>query len=387
VSGSAAAVSWERRVQLGAHPFAYPFVRALARIGPAVRVPGLAVVVSDASVAHAVLGDQTTFTKTGPGSPAELWTPVLGPSVLLNMEGDEHRALRRRVAGLFAPSYVQRLCQRALGAPLAELTSRLRAGEPVEFVGVVQRLVGAVIAELVGLSPDPAAVAEAYRRGSAATSMVRLGRRRLTAAQVAAIRQSMAEVTAPASVAYAAGDPETVPGRLRSMGMTDAEARSLVAVLVIAGTETLVSFLPRLIALIHDAGWFERLRSEPERTDAVIAEALRVTVPTPVMLRSVAAAGRIGRVRVGPGDRVLIATISCSRDHGSFDPDRPHPPQLHRIWFGAGPHYCLGAPLAMAEIGAVLGAVVAVPGVRVARRRVARRVLLPAYEQLVLATR
>jgi hypothetical protein len=41
-------------------------------------------------------------------------------------------------------------------------------------------------------------------------------------------------------------------------------------------------------------------------------------------------------------------------------------------------------PLAMAEIGAVFGALLAVPGVRVVDRRVARRVLIPGYARLVL---
>lgn len=377
-------MTWESRIQLGAHPFAYPFVRGLARIGPVVRVPGLGVVVSDATLAHEVLGDQTTFTKTGPGSPADLWTPVLGPSVLLNMEGEEHRALRRRIAGLFVASYVQRLCDKALSAPLAVLTRRLRDGERVEFVDVVQRLVGAVIATLVGLPPDPATVLSVYHRGTAVTSMVRLGRRRLSPRQVATAQRTMAELTAPASIAYAAGDPDTVPGRLRELGMTEPEARGAVAALVLTGTETLVSYLPRLVALAHDTGWLDRLRSEPARTDAVVAEALRVTVPSPVMLRSVAARGRVGRVAVRPGDRVVIATISCARAFGDFDPERPQPPQLRRLWFGAGPHFCLGAPLAMAEIAAVFGAVRAVPGVRVVQRRVARRVLIPGYARLVL---
>jgi cytochrome P450 len=116
----------------------------------------------------------------------------------------------------------------------------------------------------------------------------------------------------------------------------------------------------------------------------VVTEALRVTTPTPVMLRSVAARGRVGRVRVGPGDRVIIATLSCTRKYGSFDPDRAPAPALGRLWFGAGQHICLGMPLAMAEIDRVFAAVLSVPGLRVVDRRVARRVLIPGYAQLVL---
>jgi cytochrome P450 len=377
-------MAWERRVQFGAHPFAYPLVRVLARVGPVVRVPGLGVVVSDAGVAHEVLGDTTTFTKTGPGSPADLWTPVLGPAVLLNMEGTEHRDLRRRLAGLFSPSTVETLVAQALAAPLARLSAALHSGEPVEFVGVVQELVGAIIAEIVGLDPDPATVRTAFDQGTGITAMVRLGRRSLTPHQIARARSTMEALTAPALDAYATGDPRTVPGRLRELGMTGGEARSLVAALVLTGTETLVSFLPRLVALAYDTGWLARLAAEPDQTMAVVTEALRVTTPTPVMLRSVAAPAQVGRIPVRPGDRVVIATLSCTRRYGSFDPGRAHPAELGRLWFGAGQHICLGMPLAMAEIHAVFAAVLAVPGVRVVDRRVARRVLIPGYARLVL---
>lgn len=379
------AMAWERRIQFGAHPFAYPLVRALAMAGPVVRVPGLGVVVSDPAVAHDVLTDTTTFTKTGPGSPADLWTPVLGPAVLLNMEGAEHRDLRRRLAGLFSPSTVEVLVTQALATPLARLTAALRAGERVEFVGVVQELVGAIIAEIVGLDPAAATVRTAFEQGTAVTAMVRLGRRRLTPRQIAYARSTMSALTEPSVMAYQTGDPRTVPGRLRELGMTADQARSLVAALVLTGTETLVSFLPRLVALAHDSGWLARLVAEPDRRAAVVTEALRVTTPTPVMLRSVAAPGRVGPVRVSRGDRVVIATLLCTGAYGPFDPQRPHPPKLGRLWFGAGPHVCLGMPLAMAEIDAVFAAVLAVPNLRVVQRRVSRRVLIPGYARLVLA--
>src|SRR5262249_33667255 len=148
--------------------------------------------------------------------------------------------------GLFSASTVEALVTRALAAPLQRLTASLRAGDPVEFVGVVQELVGAIIAEIVGLDADPAMVRTAFEQGTSITAMVRLGRRRLTPRQVALARSTMESLTAPSLAVYATGDPRTVPGRLRELGMTAAQAQSLVAALVLTGTETLVSFLPRL---------------------------------------------------------------------------------------------------------------------------------------------
>ncbi|TWF76618.1 cytochrome P450 [Pseudonocardia hierapolitana] len=370
--------NWERRVQLAAHPLAYPLVRALALVGPVVRVPRVGVVVSDATLARAVLTDTAAFTKTGPGSPADLWTPVVGPSVLLNMEGAEHAELRRRLADLFTP--------RAVADLVARSSASLTIGRPLDVVALTRQLAGAVIAELVGLDPDLAA-APAFAAATAVTGQVRLARPRLTPSQVARARAALAELTEPADVAYRAGDPVTVPGRMRSLGLSEDESRGAVAAFVLTGTETLVSFVPRLVALLFDTGWLDRLAVEPSRADDVIGEALRVTVPSPVMLRSVSAPARIGTLAVRPGERVVISTVSAARALGGFDPDRPHPPHLRRLWFGAGPHFCLGMPLAMAEIHTVLDAVLAAHRDRpwrIVRRRAARGVLVPAYRELVL---
>lgn len=375
---------WEQRIQLAAHPVMYPLVRGLARLGPVVRVPGIGVVVNDAATARAVLTDTGTFSKAAPGSPADLWTPVLGPSVLLNMVGEEHARLRRKLSGLFTPSAVAALCDRVLTGVLADMTRRLIDGQRVDLVAEVRRCAGAVIAELVGLAYDPNRFDEMFARGTEITSMVRLSRRGLTPRQVVHAKRVMDELTAPAVVAYRAGESGTVPGRMRELGLTEQEARGAVAAFVLTGTETLVSFVPRLVALACDSGWMARLAQDATRLEAVVAEALRFTVPSPVMLRGVVAPGRAGRVAVAPGDRVVIATLSCARAYGPFDPDRPHPVELRQLWFGAGAHYCLGMPLALAEINAIFRAVLDAWPVVIHERRAATRVLIPGYERLVL---
>ncbi len=375
-------MNWERRVQLGAHPVAYPLVRAIGRIASVVRIPRVGVVVSDAALAKEVLTDPTHFTKTGPGSPADLWTPVVGPTVLLNMEGEAHTVLRRKLSSLFTPRSTADLCARVAAGPMKRLRDDLAAGQPVDLVPVVRNLVGAVICELVGL--DPAEAGNAHAAGTAVTAMVRLGRPTLTPDQVRHGRTALARLTSPAARAYAAGDPATVPGRMRELGLTEEEALGAVAAFVLTGTETLVSYIPRLIALLHDTGWLDHLAARPDRVDDVIAEALRCTVPSPVMLRSVAADTTVGGVRVRAGDRVVIATISAAKSHGPFDPDRPHSPDVRQLWFGAGPHFCLGMPLANAEIRAVLEPVLDATPLSIVDRKVARRVLIPGYERLVL---
>ncbi|WP_018655455.1 cytochrome P450 [Actinomadura flavalba] len=370
-------MNWERRLYLAAHPVAYPLVRGLGRAGPVVRVPGVGVVVNDAKVARDVLMDGDTFRKDGPGAPGELWTPVLGPSVLLNMEGAAHRTLRRKLTGLFTPASTDALVAEYLAGPRAELTRRLERGEPVDLVDTMKVMAGTVIGAVIGLeSGDYRGL---FEQGERVVGMVSLRTRRLSPAQVARARAVLDPLGDIAAASYASGDDTTVMGRMRSLGLSADEARGAAGAFFLTGTETVATLVPRLVALLHDTGTLARVAADRSLLDAAIDEAMRVTTPTPVMLRSVHAPARLAGRRVRPGDRVLIATHNCCRALGPFDLDRPHPPEMRRLWFGAGPHFCLGYPLAQSEIRAVMTTLLDAAPLEIVRRTAARNVLIPTY--------
>jgi len=371
---------WEERVLRAAHPLAYPALRALP--GPVRRVPGLGVVVKDAALLRQTLMDTAGFSKNGPGAPSDLWTPVLGPSVLLNMEGADHAALRRKLGPLFAPAFVDGLVAASLGVATASLGEALDRGDTVDLVAHARRSASAVISRLVGLDAD-VVDDELFARVSAITGFVSLARPRLSPPQLHAARGILAELGEHAVRAYH-GDESTVPGRMRALGLDEREAMGAVGAFVLTGTETIVSFVPRLAAILIDSGWLPRLARDGALVDAAIAEGLRVTTPSPVMLRSTVRAGAIGPVRVRPGDRIVLATFAANRALGEFDPSTNPAAQLKQLWFGAGVHYCLGAPLAMAQIRITLDALLARPAVEIVARRAARGVLIPSYASLEL---
>lgn len=376
----AVARRWEERVLRAAHPVAFPLLSAVR--GPVRRIPGLGVLVKDAALLRATLMDTEGFTKNGPGAPSDLWTPVLGPSVLLNMEGAEHGLLRRKLGPLFAPAFVDALVSDSLGASTRELADALARGERVDLVAHSRRSASAVIARLVGL--DASVVDdELFSRVSRVTGFVTLARPRLTPPQLAVARGILAELGEHARRAYS-GDESTVPGRMRALGLDEREALGAVAAFVLTGTETIVSYVPRLAAILIDSGWLPRLAASPELVDAAVAEGLRVTTPSPMMLRSVVQPRSLGGVRVKPGERILLGTYWANRALGDFDPATNPAAQLKQLWFGAGAHYCLGAPLAMAQIRLTLGALLETPSLRVASRRPSRGVLIPSYASLEL---
>jgi cytochrome P450 len=378
------AARWEERVMRAAHPLAYPVLRA-AR-GPVLRVPGLGILVRDAALLRSTLLNTSSFTKTGPGSPSDLWTDVLGPSVLLNMEGADHLTLRRKLAPIFAPSYVEPMVAESLGDAVGHFGRRLAAGERIDLVDEVRRYSSIAISRLVGLDSTEL-TADLFRKVSSITSMVRLTKTRLTPAEVAKARVVMAELGSHAQRAYRAGDELTVPGRMRALGLTEPEAMGAVGAFVLTGTETLVSYIPRLVCLLVDSGWLPVIATDRSLVEAAIAEGLRVTTPSPVMLRSVVTTERIGSVAVRPGDRLILATFAANRALGPFDPSANTAATLRQLWFGAGSHFCLGAPLAMAQIRLVVDALLdAAPAgdVRVVSRAPARGVLIPSYAGVVI---
>jgi cytochrome P450 len=370
----------EERVLRAAHPVAYPLVSAVR--GPVRRIPRLGVVVKDATLLRGVLMNPASFSKAGPGASSDLWTPVLGPSVLVNMEGEDHLALRRKLGPLFTPAFVDALVSDSLGEATRALAASLARGEPVDLVAHARRSASAVISRLVGIDED-VIDDELFARVSAITGFVSLARPRLTPPQLATARAVLAELGEHAVRAYA-GDESTVPGRMRALGLDEREALGAVGAFVLTGTETIVSYLPRLAAILVDSGWHPRLAADRSLVEPAIAESLRVTTPTPVMLRSTIAPDRIGSVAVRPGDRIILATFAANRALGEFDPATNAAAQLKQLWFGAGAHYCIGAPLAMAQIRLSLDALLETPSLRIVSRRAARGMLIPSYTSLVL---
>ncbi len=386
-----AAERWERRIHLGAHPVLYPIIRGLGGVRPVIRLPGLGVLVSEAGLVREVLMDQRRFVKNGPSGSGALWTPVVGTKALVNMDGDEHRELRQRLGDLFTPRSVTGIVEPAASALDSRITQELDAGRAVDLVDCVKGLAGGVISRLLGVpehAPGRLPDKELFNLASSISSLVRLGRPTLTVRQIAKGRSAVGILSGPARTAYRESDPGTFPGRLRQLGMSEDEAMGIISAFVMVGTETLVSFVPRLVALLADSGHIEELAKDRSTVPAAINEALRFTVPSPMMLRDAVEAGTIGGIAVRAGDRVLLSTVHAAKSIGGFDPGQAIPSQARQLWFGAGPHFCIGMPLAMAEINAtlelLLNRYLQQPWA-ISARRVSRGVLIPAYRKLELA--
>ncbi|GGO10098.1 cytochrome P450 [Microbispora rosea subsp. aerata] len=133
--------------------------------------------------------------------------------------------------------------------------------------------------------------------------------------------------------------------------------------LILGGDETSrVSAICAVLALIENPGQWQALRSGEVGFESAVEEVIRWATPGTHLARTAVRDLTIGGHDVRAGDIVTLWTISANNDETVFAEPRKfnlsRSPNKH-LAFGRGPHYCLGAFLARAELRALLSTLVA----------------------------
>lgn len=147
---------------------------------------------------------------------------------------------------------------------------------------------------------------------------------------------------------------ETAQGRL-----TDPEIISTIILLLNAGHEATVNTMGNgVVAAMHGDGW-SRLAAGRVGPAVAIEEMLRFDPPLQMFERYVLTDGvEIAGTEIPVGDKIALLFGSANRDPRRFDaPDefRIDRGDSDHITFGAGVHFCLGAPLARLELEVAVG--------------------------------
>jgi cytochrome P450 len=379
-------------VNVAAHPVGWPLARLARRVGGVIHLPGFGFVVSDAEFAHDVLVRDDDFTKNGPRSLSATITELIGPFALANMDGDEHRRLRGTLSDVMSRANARRLLA-ACDAPIAHLRADLTAGRTVDLVRWMRVVSGRLTFDMLGVAPP------AGREDEASLDLVALGQRIASGfdfrfpspRRLETTRRYCDQLAAYARHGYEspAAPPTSFVRRLRDLGLSFEEAKGVISLIFLAGTLTTAAALPRIVALLADAGRFAWLRERPELLPATISEGLRYTSPVPATVRIARRDVDLRGRRIPKDSRLVILTCNLSRDRrlfrspDRFEPSRVHDPRARNLWFGAGAQFCLGFPVAQLQLQLVMEALLAEPGdLRIIRRRAARGVLVPAYSRL-----
>ena len=341
---------------------------------------------------NAVLRDRSLGRIFAPREPEADWATFnwLHADSILDSEPPKHTRLRRLIAGAFGRGHVQRLAPRIeqLAVDLVEGCAEQLAetGRFDVIEGLAEPLPVLVIAELLGV---PEADRHLLRPWSQA--IVRMYEMTRTPHEEAEAQRASREFAA--YVEDLAADRARHPGEdlLSDLvaardGSDRLSPRELVATAVLllnAGHEASVNgFGNGLASLLAAGGDF----GDPV---TLVEEMLRHDSPLHLFERTATHDTVIEGVPVRAGQKIAALLGAANRDPAVFDdpddfrPDRDPNPHLA---FGAGIHFCVGAPLARLELatsaGVLLGRWPRLQVVEAVRRPT---FVLRGYERLVIA--
>jgi cytochrome P450 len=319
--------------------------------------------------ANAVLRDRRLgriWTDKEPAARFESFN-LIHRNAILEMEPPHHTRLRRLISAAFARGHVERLrpwVEELAGRLVDELLEESAGTRPVDLLTMAERLPVAVIAELLGV---PEADRQLLRPWSnAIVKMYEYDRTRQ--------REAAAERAADEFVAYLrelAADRRRHPGddlvshlvQVRDADgdrLTEDELVTTCILLLNAGHEATVNVTANgTLALLRHPDQLRRLRSDRSLLPTAIEEFMRFDSPLQLFERTATEDVEIGGITVEKGRKIAALLGSANHDPAVFvapetlDVGRTENPH---VTFGAGVHFCIGAPLARVELQASFGA-------------------------------
>ncbi|MFC0598491.1 cytochrome P450 [Streptomyces palmae] len=309
-------------------------------------------------------------------SPAHEPFHTLNDHGLLDLEPPDHTRIRRLVSKAFTPRTVEVLAPTVRRLAEGLVDDLLAEGGGDLIAQVAEPLPVAVIAEMLG-------VPEADRRLLRPWSADICGMYELDPGEEVARR------AVRASLEFSAYLRELIAARRAHPGedlisaliaahdggdrLTEQEMVSTCVLLLNAGHEATVNSTGNgWWALFRNPEQLARLRTDPQGLlPTAIEELLRFDSPLQLFERWVLEDIEVAGVPIPRGSEVALLFGSANRDPDRFD--RPEVLDLSRtdnahLSFGAGIHYCLGAPLARIELAASFGALLRrAPGLRPVR--------------------
>jgi cytochrome P450 len=325
---------------------------------------------------------------------------LLHRNSMLETSPPRHTRLRKLVAGAFNRGHTERLrptVQAVADRLVGELAERIRDRGQADLlpvlagplpIEVIAELLGVPVADRPLLQPWSNAIVKMYEYELPAPQRAEAERAAsefvdYLSALVAHRRRHPGDdlvtdlIATMRSRPDADGSAADGPAADGAGHLTEDELVGTAALLLMAGHEATVNVLGNgVLALLNHRPQWQRLRDDPSLAGTCVEELIRYDSPLQLFERTAATDVEIGGVEIRAGHKIAALLGAAARDPAVFkDPDTldiGRTPNPH-LGFGAGIHYCLGAPLARVEVhAAVLALTRRLPGLRLAGRPVRR---------------
>jgi cytochrome P450 len=290
---------------------------------------------------------------------------------MLDLEPPDHTRLRRLVSSVFTPRRVEALrpTVQRLADGLADAFVAKGGGDLI--AEVAEPLPVTVIAELLGV---PEADRPLLRPWSAdICGMYELNPSRETADVAVRACIEFSDYLRGLARARRADPRDDLISALAGVdGLTEDELIGTCVLLLNAGHEATVNVTGNgWWSLLRNPAALAALRADPALIGTAVEELMRYDTPLQMFERWVLEDLEVAGVTIPRGAEVALLFGSANRDPSVFaEPGRldvARAPNPH-ISFGAGIHFCLGAPLARMELACSFGALLAkAPGLRLDR--------------------
>jgi cytochrome P450 len=278
---------------------------------------------------------------------------------MIHMDPPDHTRLRSLVNKAFTPKTVD-----AMTGHIQDIVNELlNAVDGQERMDIIEDfaypLPVTVIAEMLGV---PAADRARFRHWSDEVSVVLGG-------DVAALSETLLRRATTAREELADYFKDIVRQRRKNPGidlisaltqaeeeggkLSEDELYSTVVLLLVAGNETTTNLIGNgMLALLRHPDEMQKVWDSPSRVPAAVEEMLRFDSPVQLTTRMAKTDLEIQGTKIRKGDWLYLVVGAANRDPAQFpDSDRFDVSRAENkhIAFGAGAHFCLGAPLARLE--------------------------------------
>ena len=347
----------------------YPALKELRQVGKPVWHEEVGMFLAARHVdANAVLRTKTLGRLFTPKEPESQWNEFnwLHSDSLLDSEPPKHTRLRSLVGKAFSRSRIEALrpeVERIANLLLDEAENKLSTNGQFDLIAdYAEPLPVKVIAALLGFPDEDEHLLRPWSQSIVKMYEVNPSLEAQTEAQQAA--HEFAEYVRDLMNKRKAQPSSDLISELATVEEAGEKlnAQELIATCVLllnAGHEASVNgFGNGMVATFEREDQLELLRKNPRAiADTAIEEFLRFDAPLHLFERTATADTEIGGIVVKTGQKIASLLGSANRDETVFDradeldltrEQNPH------IGFGAGIHFCLGAPLSRIEMSASL---------------------------------